>query len=93
MMGAGWLGLVIGVILMALGFFMSGAAGYSGTLNIGLLNDKTNLVMIGGFITVSGTICVVVSELFEKMDKLMPAKENSNAEVENDLDDYFDPPE
>lgn len=91
MMGAGWIGLIIGILLMSWGFFMESTVGYSGTLNIGLLNDKSNLVMIGGFLTVSGTICIVVSELIEKMDKLMPADESTKTDDDNL--DYFDPPE
>jgi hypothetical protein len=50
----------LGVFVTAFGFLSSGAPSYSDTLNIGLLNDKTNLVLIGGFMFVSGIICLAV---------------------------------
>ncbi|MGV7120940.1 hypothetical protein [Sphingopyxis sp. 550A] len=47
---------VIGAVLMAVGFFQSGAPTYSDTLNIGLLNDKSNLIAVGGYIFVGGMV-------------------------------------
>jgi hypothetical protein len=47
---------VIGALLMALGYFQSGAPGFSDTLNIGLLNDKSNLIAVGGYVFVGGIV-------------------------------------
>ncbi|WP_257550281.1 hypothetical protein [Sphingopyxis sp. DBS4] len=47
---------VIGAVLMAIGFFQSGAPTYSDTLNIGLLNDKSNLIAVGGYLFVGGMV-------------------------------------
>jgi hypothetical protein len=43
---------------MTYGVFSSGAPQFSDTLNIGLLNDKTNLVLAGGFAFLSGVLCI-----------------------------------
>jgi hypothetical protein len=53
---AGWALLAIGMAAAVFGFFKSGAAEYSETLNIGLLTDKTNMVLAGGFMATIGAI-------------------------------------
>ena len=59
----GYLLGVVGALLMAYGIGSSGAAEYSDTLNIGLLNDKSNLVMAGGFLAVCGTILIAAASI------------------------------
>jgi len=53
----------LGVLIVLLGYGMSGAAEYSDTLNMGLLNDKTNMVLAGGFMAVSGAILFAASQV------------------------------
>lgn len=50
--------VIIGVLALLIGFGMSGSAEYSDTLNIGLLNDKSNLIMTGGFMSVCGVVFI-----------------------------------
>jgi hypothetical protein len=52
---------------MMYGIFSSGAPSYSDTLNIGLLNDKTNLVTAGGFLFVSGVSCVALESVARRL--------------------------
>lgn len=59
--------LGFGVIVLLAGLLKSGAAEYSDTLNIGLLNDKTNLTLAGGFAAVVGAIFASASILAEKI--------------------------
>ena len=48
--------LVAGFVGIVYGFNMSGAAPDSETLNIGLLNDKQNVVLASGFASVVGAV-------------------------------------
>ena len=47
---------VLGAVLMAFAYFQSGAPTYSDTLNIGLLNAKSNLIAVGGYLFVGGMV-------------------------------------
>jgi len=58
------LGLV-GCLIMLIGYGMSGAAEYSDTLNIGLLNDKSNAVVAGGFVALSGAVIFSASQIID----------------------------
>jgi hypothetical protein len=50
------------------GLFASGAAEYSETLNIGLLNDKTNMVTAGGFSFTSGSIFLAARAILDRIE-------------------------
>ena len=70
---AGWLSpvgcalIIIGLLMVLYGLFASGAPQYSETLNIGLLNDKTNMVIAGGFSFTSGTTLLALAEVMTRM--------------------------
>lgn len=57
----GYVLLAIGGVILIAGLAMSGAAEYSDTLNVGLLNTKTNLVLAGGFTAVVGAVFTAVA--------------------------------
>ena len=61
--------LALGAAIMLFGLLKSGAAEYSDTLNIGLLNDKTNLVMFGGFTSVVGAIFASVGQFRSELGR------------------------
>jgi hypothetical protein len=56
-----------GLLVTAFGFFSSAAPSYSDTLNIGLLNDKTNTVLVGGFMFSSGIVCLAVGSALRQI--------------------------
>jgi hypothetical protein len=66
---AGSILLILGFSLVAYGLAMSGAPQYSDTLNIGLLNDKSNIVNIGGFCFVSGIILFAAETIRETIER------------------------
>jgi hypothetical protein len=68
----GFLLLLLGTVLMLSGFLMSGAPEYSETLNIGLLNTKTNLVIAGGFVGLSGGMFVAAEYLVQRLSSGIP---------------------
>lgn len=59
--------LAIGVVILLFGVLKSGAAEYSNTLNIGLLNDKTNLTLAGGFTAIIGAIFAAAGTVLEQL--------------------------
>ena len=65
--GVGAFLLLAGLIVMLIGYMKRGTAEYSSMLNIGLLNDKANLVSIGGVITLSGVIFVCTAILASRI--------------------------
>ncbi|WP_148649442.1 hypothetical protein [Novosphingobium barchaimii] len=60
---AGIAALATGFVVEVYALLKSGAAEYSETLNIGLLNDKTNLMMMGGSLAIVGAIFIAVGAL------------------------------
>lgn len=62
---------VIGVILMLIGYAKEGAPAYSDMLNIGLLNDKSNLVAIGGTLTLAGVLFMCTAILAGRIRKAL----------------------
>lgn len=71
----GWLNpvgiglLLFGSIVTLYGLFSSGAPADSDTLNIGLLNDKTNLVLTGGFMFSAGLLCMALENVARRLAK------------------------
>jgi hypothetical protein len=63
----GWVLVIIGLLMVLYGLFASGAPQYSETLNIGLLNDKTNMVIAGGFSFTSGSILLAVGAILKEV--------------------------
>lgn len=59
--------LAVGTLIMLFGLVKSGAAEYSDTLNVGLLTEKTNLVLVGGFAQVIGAIFQATSSIMERL--------------------------
>jgi hypothetical protein len=59
--------LAIGVLIVLVALTKSGAAEYSDTLNIGLLNDKTNMTLAGGFTGVVGAIFAATGAVVERL--------------------------
>ena len=59
--------IVLGLLMILFGIFSRGAPEYSETLNIGLLNDKTNITIAGGFAFTSGIICLAVESLARRL--------------------------
>lgn len=64
--------LTVGALIVLLGLFKSGAAEYSDTLNMGLLNDKTNLTLTGGFTSVVGAIFAAAGIVADKLNAGLP---------------------
>jgi hypothetical protein len=64
---AGWTLVVLGVLMVIYGLFASGAPQYSETLNIGLLNDKTNMVIAGGFAFTSGSTFLGIGAVLTRL--------------------------
>lgn len=62
--------LFLGAMVLLGGLMKSGAPEYSDTLNIGLLNDKTNLVLAGGFLSVCGAIFASSGMVIQRLTKL-----------------------
>jgi hypothetical protein len=69
----GWGMIGIGLIAVLYGLFASGAPEFSETLNIGLLNDKTNLVIAGGLAFTSGFVLVAAEAIIEQLSLLNAA--------------------
>lgn len=63
----GWVLISIGLLMVLYGLFASGAPEHSETLNIGLLNDKTNMVIAGGFSFTSGSIFLAIRAILNEM--------------------------
>lgn len=59
----GWMLTIAGLLGMWFGYASSGAASYSDTLNIGMLNDKSNAVIIGGFVWLAGVVLLAAAEV------------------------------
>jgi uncharacterized membrane protein YgdD (TMEM256/DUF423 family) len=59
--------ILIGFSLMMYGLFSSGAPPFSDTLNIGLLNDKSNLTLIGGFAFLGGLVCLALESAVRRL--------------------------
>jgi hypothetical protein len=58
---------VLGLAIMVYGVFSSGAPELSDTLNLGLLNDKTNLTIAGGFCFGTGLLCVALESVARRL--------------------------
>ena len=63
--------VVLGAGAMTYGLFSSGAAPYSETLNLGLLNDKTNLTIAGGFAFTSGLLIAAIESMARRIVRAM----------------------
>lgn len=77
--GGGWLILgaafvCIGLTVIFYGLTASGAPEGSDTLNIGLLNDKTNAVLAGGFCFTSGAIFLAGGAILKKLSQSIKSK-------------------
>ena len=59
----------LGVVLVLAGLMMQTTAEYSDTLNIGLLNDQTNRVLMGGFSFVGGIVLIAAASICEAIKK------------------------
>lgn len=59
-----------GIALTASGFFMSGAPGYSTTLNLGLLNDKLILAIAGAALFLGGLVLIVSGTVLKHLGML-----------------------
>jgi hypothetical protein len=83
--------MLLGIGMMVYGLFSSGAPSDSETLNLGLLNDKTNLVSAGGFLFTSGAIFAAASAILTKLQDALPKETGGhNAQsVESPLDRAF----
>lgn len=66
----GGLLIAVGLILAGYGLLSSGAPAYSDTLNLGLLNDKSNFVILGGFAFTSGSVFLAVAALIDRITRL-----------------------
>lgn len=71
--------MTVGSLMVLYGLFASGAPQYSETLNIGLLNDKTNMVIAGGFVFSSGSIFLGISTILARL-ALLSAQTSSAQE-------------
>jgi hypothetical protein len=81
----GWLNPVggilacLGLLMLAYGLFASGAPEDSETLNLGLLNDKTNMVLAGGFAFASGSVFLAAAAVINEVSRLSGiGRETSN---------------
>lgn len=61
---------VLGCLIILIGYGMTTTAEYSNTLNIGLLNDKSNTVVTGGFVALSGAVLFSASQIIEALKAL-----------------------
>ena len=75
----GFLFILIGSVVIWLGISMSGAASYSDTLNIGLLNSKSNTVICGCFLFLSGIVLMVGDRIINELEKLNANLKNMTA--------------
>jgi hypothetical protein len=66
--------MVLGLLMVLYGLFSSGAPAYSETLNLGLLNDKTNTVIAGSSVFTSGSIFLGFGALIAHLSLLEAAK-------------------
>ena len=82
----GWGLIIVGGALMAFGILSSGAPSYSETLNLGLLNDKTNLVIGGGFLFTSGVVCAALESTIRRLGEVINPTVEGSKEVSDGLE-------
>lgn len=59
MKASGWLVALLGIVLLLVGFGKDTTAAFSDTLNIGLLNDKSNMIGVACTTLICGVLLVV----------------------------------
>lgn len=65
---SGILLILIGVLIDLVAFSMTTTASFSDTLNIGLLNDQSNLIVAGTLMAVCGTILLSAGSIIREMN-------------------------
>lgn len=73
--------MIVGISLAAYGLLSSGAPEHSSTLNVGLLNDKSNYVAIGGFSFTGGAIFFAAGAIIRHLGELLaPTRDTESGE-------------
>jgi hypothetical protein len=82
--------MLLGIGMMLYGLLSSGAPTDSETLNLGLLDDKSNTVSAGGFLFTSGAVFVAASAIIGALrDALLKQVSDGNSPEESILDRAF----
>lgn len=72
----------VGIFIIGSGFAMGTTAEFSQTLNIGLLNDQSNRIILGGFTALAGAVVfsagAIIQALTGSTATNPPPENNSN---------------